>query len=87
MRHGFRGPERLLWDAQTQPALSQAQILNQLKDVKQLGDLQAAVVLAVNEKTADVLLKNGELATLTWDNLKWARKYITRYRQSFAPKA
>ena len=34
-----------------------------------------------------LFLKMVSIRTLTWDNLKWARKYITRYRQSFAPKA
>ncbi|WP_372759895.1 penicillin-binding protein 1A [Pseudoalteromonas sp.] len=86
MRHGFRGPERLLWDADSQPPFTTSQILNALKDVYELGDLHAGVVVAVNEKTADVILKNGQQTTLTWDNLKWARKFITRYRQSFAPK-
>lgn len=87
MRHGFRGPVDVLWDPETQPALTQQQIIEKLKPVKEFGDLNAAVVLKVDEKTAEVILKNGQLTTLDWDNLKWARKYITRYRQSFAPKA
>jgi len=87
MRHGFRGPVDILWDPETQPALTQQQIIDKLKPVKELGDLNAAVVLRVSEKSADVILKNGQNTTLDWDNLKWARKYITRYRQSFAPKA
>lgn len=87
MRHGFRGPTDALWDPETQPALTEQQILSKLQSVNELGTLKAAAVLSVNDKTASVLLKSGERTTLTWDNLKWARKYITRYRQSFAPKA
>ena len=87
MRHGFRGPTDVLWNPETQPALTEQQILNKLQSVNELGTLKAAAVLSVNDKTATVLLKNGEQTTLTWDSLKWARKYITRYRQSFAPKA
>lgn len=87
MRHGFRGPTDILWNPETQPALTKQQILNKLQGVNELGTLKAAAVLSVNGKTATVLLKNGEQTTLTWDSLKWARKYITRYRQSFAPKA
>ena len=87
MRHGFRGPTDVLWDPETQPALTEQQILSKLQSVNELGTLKAAAVLSVNDKTASVLLKSGERTTLTWDNLKWARKYITRYRQSFAPKA
>lgn len=87
MRHGFRGPVKVLWEQETQSVLSKSQIINELQNVQELGSLKTAVVVAVNEKTADVILKNGTQSTLTWDNLKWARKYITRYRQSFAPKA
>lgn len=87
MRHGYRGSVKMLWDPETQPVFSKSQMLSELKSVNEFGQLKAAVVIAVNDKTADVLLKSGEQTTLTWDNLKWARKYITRYRQGFAPKA
>ncbi len=87
MRHGFRGPTDVLWNPETQPALTEQQILNKLQSVNELGTLKVAAVLSVNNKTATVLLKNGEQTILSWDSLKWARKYITRYRQSFAPKA
>ncbi|MGB1290869.1 MAG: penicillin-binding protein 1A [Pseudoalteromonas sp.] len=86
MRHGYRGADMQLWDNETQSPLSRNEILEKLKPLNEIGPLLAAAVLAVNEKTAEVLLKNGEHATLTWDNLKWARKFITHYRQSYAPK-
>lgn len=86
MRHGYRGPEQQLWDFETQTALSHSEILEKLKPVKEIGPLLAAAVLEVGEQSATVLLKNGEQANLDWDNLKWARKYITRYRQGFPPK-
>jgi|TARA_E500000178_G_C17011927_1_gene750988 penicillin-binding protein 1A len=86
MRHGFRGPEAILWDPQTEPAPSEPKLLNILKEVNELGPLKTAAVLNVYDKSVEVILKSGERTTLTWDNLKWARKFITRYRQSFAPK-
>ncbi|KPH62170.1 penicillin-binding protein 1A [Pseudoalteromonas porphyrae] len=86
MRHGYRGITQLLWDFEAQTALSHADIIDKLKSVKEIGPLLAAAVLSVDEKTATALLKNGEQVTLDWDGLKWARKYITRYRQSFPPK-
>ena len=86
MRHGFRGPEATLWDPQTEPAPSEPKLLNILKEVNELGPLKTAAVLNVYDKSAEVILKSGERTTLTWDNLKWARKFITRYRQSFVPK-
>lgn len=86
MRHGYRGPQQQLWDFETQTALSHSEILEKLKPIKEIGPLLAAAVLTVGEQSATVLLKNGEQANLDWDNLKWARKYITRYRQGFPPK-
>ena len=86
MRHGYRGPAQQLWDFETQTALSHSEILEKLRPVKEIGPLLAAAVLEVGEQSATVLLKNGEQATLDWGNLKWARKYITRYRQGFPPK-
>ncbi|MEH6396358.1 penicillin-binding protein 1A [Pseudoalteromonas sp.] len=86
MRHGYRGPAQQLWDFETQTALSHSEILEKLRPVKEIGPLLAASVLEVGEQSATVLLKNGEQANLDWDNLKWARKYITRYRQGFPPK-
>lgn len=87
MRHGFRGPEAILWDPQTEPTPSDSKLLNILKEANELGPLKAAAVLNVSDKSAEAILKSGERTTLTWDNLKWARKFITRYRQSFAPEA
>lgn len=85
MRHGFRGPTAILWDPEKQSALSEDKILAKLNEAKEIGTLKAAAVINVDEKNATVLLKNAEQINLNWDNLKWARKYITRYRQGFAP--
>lgn len=85
MRHGFRGPTAILWDPEKQSALSEDKILAKLNEAKEIGTLKAAAVINVDEKSATVLLKNAEQINLNWDNLKWARKYITRYRQGFAP--
>ena len=85
MRHGFRGPTAILWDPEKQSALSEEKVLAKLNEAKEIGTLKAAAVINVDEKNATVLLKNAEQINLNWDNLKWARKYITRYRQGFAP--
>lgn len=85
MRHGFRGPTAILWDPEKQSALSEKKILAKLNEAKEIGTLKVAAVIKVDEKNATVLLKNAEQINLNWDNLKWARKYITRYRQGFAP--
>ncbi|RZF91387.1 PBP1A family penicillin-binding protein [Pseudoalteromonas sp. N1230-9] len=86
MRHGFRGATAQLWDSETESPLNKDAILEKLKDVKEFGPLLTGVVTQVAEQSIQVLLKNGEQVTVEWDGLKWARKYITRYRQSFPPK-
>jgi penicillin-binding protein 1A len=86
MRHGYRGADMQLWDSVTQPPLSHDAIIEKLKPLEEIGPLLAAAVTEVNAQSAQVILKNGEQTMISWDNLKWARKYITRYRQSFAPK-
>jgi penicillin-binding protein 1A len=85
MRHGYRGAAAQLWDNESEPAPSSATILEKLSKVNEISPLVAAAVISVSEQSADILLKDGTETTLTWDNLKWARKYITRYRQGFAP--
>jgi penicillin-binding protein 1A len=86
MRHGYRGATAHLWDSETDTPLTRDAILNKLKDVKEFGPLLAGVVTQVAEQSISVLLKSGEQVNVEWDGLKWARKYITRYRQSFAPE-
>ncbi|MCF7519509.1 MULTISPECIES: penicillin-binding protein 1A [Pseudoalteromonas] len=86
MRHGYRGATAQLWDSETENPLNKDAILEKLKDVKEFGPLLTGVVTQVAEQSIQVLLKNGEQVTVEWDGLKWARKYITRYRQSFPPK-
>nr|WP_247664708.1 PBP1A family penicillin-binding protein [Pseudoalteromonas sp. MMG010] len=86
MRHGYRGAAAILWDNETQQPLATQEILKKLNTVNEISPLIAAAVTEVSQLSAQVLLKTGEQVTLSWDNLKWARKYITRYRQGFAPK-
>lgn len=85
-RHGFRGAVATLWQP-GQMAWDQDKIIKHLKQQPDYGDLRAAVVTAVDGKTAGVVLSNGEQHTIEWDGMKWARKYITDTRQGPAPKA
>ena len=85
-RHGFRGPNAVYWQHEQQAPLNQAQILERLQQVDAIEPLQAAVVTAIAEQTAEVLLASGEQITLEWPGLKWARAYISDRRQSLPPK-
>ena len=51
MRHGFRGPTDILWNPETQPALTEQQILNKLQSVNELGTLKVAAVLSINDNS------------------------------------
>lgn len=84
-RHGYRGEVSTLW----QPDQAQwdlAAIEKHLKRQPSYGALIPAVVVKVNDKSVDVIAKNNGQITLTWDGIKWARKFITDQRQGRAPK-
>ncbi|MBM7072297.1 PBP1A family penicillin-binding protein [Shewanella sp. 202IG2-18] len=88
MRHGYRGPQATLWDATTEDAspLDNEQIVKQLRKVRPIQDLIPAAVLHVNEQTVEVVSRSNEMHTLSWDNIKWARAYISDTKQGPAPK-
>ncbi|MCF6436537.1 PBP1A family penicillin-binding protein [Pseudoalteromonas sp. MMG022] len=85
MRHGYRGPERILWSAEQSP-LSTNEILGTLRKVKEIDPLKAAVVVDVAEQSATALLKSGDYITLPWSGLSWARAYISDTRQALPPQ-
>ncbi|MDP4537283.1 PBP1A family penicillin-binding protein [Alkalimonas collagenimarina] len=93
-RHGYRGPEAVLWQQQDNPSEEQDadtpwdedRILSYLAEQSSIEDLHHAVVLAVEAQQAQVVRADGQQLTLDWDGLKWARAFITDHRQSHAPK-
>ncbi|MCH8536859.1 MAG: PBP1A family penicillin-binding protein [Alkalimonas sp.] len=93
-RHGYRGPEAVLWSSEnsddaeqsTAAAWDEADILNYLTEQSSLEDLQHAVVLNVEDQQALAIRADGQHVTLDWDGLKWARRFITDHRQGHAPK-
>lgn len=98
-RHGYRGPVALAWQASLlnndgdTPEFSEVDRLDELAlqqylDQQQgMEDLIPAVVTTVAKQRAEVMLKGGQLVTLEWDALKWARSYISDERQGTAPKS
>lgn len=87
-RHGYRGPTKVLWESETgdksQPV--QAQIIEQLKQTKSFQGLEPAAVMEIAEQSVKVINDKGEIITLEWEGIKWARKFITNKRQGKAPK-
>jgi len=70
-RHGYRGPEKQLELA----AVGEEEAFKQLRKIISYGEIEPVLVMAVEDKEATVLRKNGERATLDWDSMSWARPY------------
>lgn len=84
-RHGYRGPEaRLELPADPEAAVTAARAA--LDKVPAVGGLPAAVVLAIGERDAELLLADGRRITLDWAALEWARPYLDHNRRGKAPE-
>jgi len=92
-RHGYRGPERYLWNEEqidsTQDAANSwdmERIAEFLKKQKPFGELLPAVVTNVTEQEAYVQLSDNQFDVISWQNLNWAREFISDNKQGPAPK-
>ena len=85
-RHGYRGPSKVLWSESETPWEAE-KIDKALSKEPSFADLTPAVVVAVNEQSIDVIAKGskGEISTIEWDGLKWARRFKTDSIQGNAP--
>ncbi|OIN12286.1 penicillin-binding protein 1A [Oceanisphaera psychrotolerans] len=81
LRHGYRGPVASLWQGN---AWSMAQIEQHLEQQPSYWPLEPAVVTAVAERSATLIIKDRGEAQLDWDGIKWARRYLSDTRQGNA---
>lgn len=83
-RHGYRGPILNIKDIKDEN-FSVADLLIKYDDYY---FIKPALVLEVldKENIAKVLHRDGYTYDLTWDNIKWARKFISDERQGKIPK-
>lgn len=98
-RHGYRGPVAVVWPAtlqqddagnssfKEQQPLSDEAILAYLDQQDAIEQLIPAVVTAVGQRSAEVMIAGGRKVQLDWDGLKWARAFISHERQANPPKA
>ncbi|MCE0493960.1 penicillin-binding protein 1A [Vibrio salinus] len=84
-RHGFRGPVRVLWK-DGEPAFTEDEIAEKLKDQPSYGEFIPAVVTQINDDSVNVDIKSIGNQLISWDEMKWARPYITDKRQGNAPQ-
>lgn len=79
MRHGYRGPEKQLWQHGEAPWGTE-QLLDYLAKQPSYNPLIPAVVTALDDRSAEVLLKDGRQGELDWNAIKWARAFISDSR-------
>jgi penicillin-binding protein 1A len=86
MRHGYRGATKTLWK-EGEPAWKTDKIVKTLSEAADFGDLEPAVVVAVNKQSIEVLRKGKKqkTSTIAWDGLSWARSFKSDSRQGNPP--
>lgn len=87
MRHGYRGSKNILWKDQEEVWPTE-KIIETLTKLPNLSDLKPAVVIAVHNKSVDVLIKGQkeQVSTIPWEGLKWARAFKSDTKQGPAPR-
>lgn len=98
-RHGYRGPlkslrpesDETITDNNEQSVLPSLPITDEeisqaLADIPTYQSLQPAVVVELLEQEAIVKTAKGELITIPWDGMSWARAYINDDKQGAPPK-
>ena len=76
-RHGYRGPEKQFSEAELQ---DEEQLLKTLTKIGNVSNIEPAVIVALQDKSIEVLRKTGERATLNWEQINWAREYKSANR-------
>lgn len=92
-RHGYRGPieqlrpveQNVQQPEQSITPLTEEEIKTALNATPVYTPLQPAVVVQVNEQSALVELKNGDISTIEWTGMSWAREFFTDDKQGAAP--
>ncbi|MGF1721635.1 PBP1A family penicillin-binding protein [Vibrio kyushuensis] len=84
-RHGYRGAEKVIWtDEQT---LSTEKEFNRhLSREPSYGSLLPAIVTDIRDNTAYVWVKNYGPQEIKWEEISWARRFLTDDRQGPEPK-
>lgn len=79
-RHGYRG-SKANWGSPNLKKLPDW--LKKLKKLPNINDLTPAIIITVNQKNVEAVLTTGEVISIAWDDLSWARKI--RHNKSLAP--
>ncbi|KEI70726.1 penicillin-binding protein 1A [Endozoicomonas elysicola] len=80
-RHGYHGPITNLFDNVPDEGWQQ-----RINKTSSPGILLPAMVTQVGEETVDIGLKNGHTGTISWENLNWAKPFLTVNSFGYSPK-
>ncbi|MCG8378850.1 MAG: transglycosylase domain-containing protein, partial [Proteobacteria bacterium] len=82
-RHGYRGPESQIdYDF----SLEEKDLAVLLESFPVLASLYPALVTGVDEKSISAYITGIGQVEVSWEGLKWARKYISENRRGAQPK-
>jgi len=82
-RHGYRGPiKHLDWVDNASPQEWQKYV----SKITSIGPLKPALVIRIEEQSAHLFFNEEKNGVINWDNMKWARKYLSNNRRGPTPK-
>jgi penicillin-binding protein 1A len=83
-RHGYRGPERNLGEPDM---MNMEDWENTLHALPPSNDLEPAAVIDIHTSSITALRANGDIVTIPWDGMSWARKQINADYLGHLPKS
>ncbi|MBS0876676.1 MULTISPECIES: peptidoglycan glycosyltransferase/peptidoglycan DD-transpeptidase MrcA [unclassified Tatumella] len=86
MRHGYRGPQKVLWKPQEQ-AWAPSKINDELNSLPVYGPLIPAVVTSADSTAASVVIKGGNRLSLDLAAVRWARPFRSDTVQGPVPRS
>ncbi|MCH5049037.1 peptidoglycan glycosyltransferase/peptidoglycan DD-transpeptidase MrcA [Pectobacterium aquaticum] len=85
MRHGYRGPSKVLWKV-GEGVWDQAKMIAALKALPVYGPLSPAIVTSTTADNAIAILSDGSNIALPMAGMRWARAYRSDTQQGPTPK-
>ncbi len=82
-RHGYRGAEHQI---NLQDTLSEEEIEELLESFPVIASLYPGLVIDVQEQTAVAYIRGVGNVEIAWEQMQWARKYISENRRGGEPK-
>lgn len=82
-RHGYRGPlKHLDWINNASPEEWQKHV----SKITSIGPLKPALVRGLEKQRVHLFFNEEKNGVISWDNMKWARKYLSNNHRGPAPK-